>query len=61
MTKLELTIDGIKTTWESQDSDLTVSELLEAFAGLLVAQSYQPASVVRSALDYAEERHEMVG
>lgn len=45
MTKLELTIGDTKVSWENPDEDLTVSELLDAFVGLMVAQTFQPGSI----------------
>lgn len=55
MTKLELTIGDIKVSWEAPSEYLTADELVQAFNGLMVAQTFQPESVRRAMSEFAEE------
>ena len=45
MTKLELTIGDTKVSWENPDEGSTVSELLDAFIGLMVSHTFQIGSI----------------
>lgn len=52
--KINLEIDGIKTSWESPDRDCTIEELIEAFFGLCIAQTYVPASIYDTCANWVE-------
>lgn len=55
MTKLELTIENIKVSWEHPSNDLTAGELVQAFRGLAIAQTFMPESVDNAMLEIAED------
>lgn len=53
--KLELTIGDTKVSWEVPYIDASASDLIEAFAGLLVAQTFQQRTIVNNMREYVEE------
>lgn len=53
-TKIILEIDGIKTSWESPNSDWTASDLMEAFFGLCITQTYLPVSIFDACESWVE-------
>lgn len=55
MTKLELTIENIKVSWEHPSNNLTANELVQAFNGLLIAQTFHPESVSRAMSEFTED------
>lgn len=58
--KIELTDnDGIKTSWESPKWDSTTSELIQAFAGLMISHTFVPKSVYETMKEFAEEQMEL--
>lgn len=55
ITKLELTIGDTKVSWEVPYIDARASDLIEAFAGLLVAQTFRQETIVNNMKEYVEE------
>lgn len=55
ITKLELTMHNAKVSWEIPSCDASVKELLEAFVGLLVTQTFSHRGVINGIKDYIEE------
>lgn len=56
LTKLSLEIGDTTVSWEVPFNDCTASDLLEAFYGLMVAQTWIPSSVLTCMRDFVEER-----
>ena len=57
-TKISLNIGGIVTTAEIPGEDCTIDELMGAFAGCLVGQTFPMSVVVNGMADYAYEHQE---
>jgi len=55
-TILSLENYGNKITWETDHSDVTLTELFDAFRGLLVGITFTDNQVLEGMRDYAEER-----
>lgn len=55
MTKLDLTIGDVKVSWEHPSDDLTASEVLTAFMGVLVTHTYMPQSILDSMAEIVGE------
>lgn len=56
ITKLSLLIGEIEVTWSVPYNDVTVSDLLDAFVGLLRTQTFHEVSIL-GALDAYVEDH----
>ena len=46
---------GVKYTWETDHSDVTLTEIFTAFKGLLVAMSFYDDQVLEAMRDFANE------
>ena len=55
ITKLELTMHNTKVSWEIPSCEVTARELLEAFVGLLITQTFSHQGIINSIKDYIEE------
>lgn len=55
ITKISLQIEDKTVTWEKTTIDSDVAELLEAFRGLLVAQTFVDKCVVENMAAYTDE------
>ena len=51
---------GVKYTWETDHSDLVLSEVIEAFKKLLTAHGFDERGVLEGMRDYAEEELEIL-
>ena len=54
--KLSLTMNGNTVTFETPTWDLGADDIIEAFYGLMVAQTFLPETVTRCMKEFAEER-----
>lgn len=52
---------GVKYTWETDHSDLILSEVIEAFRRLLTAHGFNDKGVLEVMRNYAEEELECLG
>ena len=55
-TILSLENYGNKITWETDHSDVTLTELFDAFRGLLVGITFTDQQILEGMREYAEER-----
>jgi len=53
--KLSLTMNGNTVTFESPAWDLGADDLVEAFYGLMVTQTFLPETAMRCMKEFAEE------
>ena len=53
---LSLELYGKKVTWETDHSDLTTDELVNAFYGMLIMHGFFSQSIVESMNDLVSER-----
>lgn len=51
---------GVRYTWETDHSDLTLDEVLDAFYKLLIAHGFNAEGVLKSMKCYAEEELEIM-
>ena len=51
---------GVRYTWETNHSDLTLSEVIDAFNKLLIAHGFNEEGILESMRDYAEEQLEVL-
>ena len=54
-TLLVIKMDGRTTSVEMEGSGQTVQEMLEAFYGAMVGQTFLPCTVIRGMAEFAEE------
>lgn len=54
--KLSLTMNGNTVTFETPTWDLGADDIIEAFYGLMVAQTFSPNAVVNCMKDFVEDR-----
>lgn len=55
MAKLMMQMYGHTVTIDIDHDDVTADEMLEAFRGAMIAQSFLPETVDQAIKDYAEE------
>ena len=55
-TILSLENYGNKVTWETDHSDVTLTELFDAFRGLLVGITFNDQQILEGMKEYVEER-----
>lgn len=55
-TKITLQIGDLVTTWEKPVWDPTANELVEAFTGMCIAQTFQKGSMLEAMDEYLEEQ-----
>lgn len=55
ITKLSLLIEDREVTWSVPYNDVTATELLEAFIGLLVTQTFIRESILGAMEEYLED------
>lgn len=55
-TILSLENYGNKVTWETDHSDVILTELFDAFRGLLVGITFNDQQILEGMREYAEER-----
>ncbi len=55
-TILSLENYGNKVTWETDHSDVILTELFDAFRGLLVGITFNDQQILEGMKEYAEER-----
>jgi hypothetical protein len=57
-TKITVEVNGVVSTWETDRDDHSIDEVLNGFAGTLVAQTWLPITILEGMRDYAEEQLE---
>lgn len=57
--EVTLTVNGNRVSFESPAWDLGADELIQAFYGLMVTQTFLPETVLRCMKDFAEEHLEL--
>ena len=58
-TRLTLEIDGVKTVWESQYTDHSIYDLLQALRGLTVSHTFIDETFVRGCGELYDEAIEL--
>lgn len=54
--KLSLTMNGNTVTFKTPTRDLRADDLIEAFYGLMIAQTFSPNVVVNRMKDFVEDK-----